>query len=51
VTTAPHGYRGLPVVGFWVRTFENGALSCNGTTCQGNYGSAFPLTYKRIITP
>lgn len=51
VTTGPHGYRGLPVIGFWARTFENGALNCNGTTCQGNYGSAFPLTYKRIITP
>lgn len=51
VITGPHGYRGLPVIGFWARTFENGALNCNGATCQGNYGSAFPLTYKRIITP
>jgi hypothetical protein len=34
-------YLGLPVVGFMVRTFTNGALSCSGGTCQGNYlGSA-----------
>ena len=51
VITGPHGYRGLPVIGFWARTFENGFLNCNGTTCQGNYGSSFPLTYKRVITP
>jgi hypothetical protein len=30
-------YLGLPVVGFMVRTFTNGALSCAGATCQGNY--------------
>ncbi len=31
-------YHGLPVVGFMVRTFTNGTLSCaGGATCQGNY--------------
>jgi hypothetical protein len=34
-------YLGLPVVGFMVRTFTNGALACGTATCQGNYlGSA-----------
>jgi hypothetical protein len=51
VIAGRHSYRGLPVTGFSVRTFENGTLSCNGAACQGNYGSAFPLTYRRNITP
>jgi len=52
VTTGPHSYRGLPIVGFWLRTFENASVPCNGNSavCQGNYGSAFPLAYKRTIT-
>jgi hypothetical protein len=34
---------GLPAIGFSVRTFNNGRLSCGGGACQGNYGSAFPM--------
>jgi hypothetical protein len=45
-TTATHAfdYLGLPMIGFWVRTFENGTFTCDAGTCQGNYGAAFPLT-------
>jgi len=39
-TTPP----GMPVVGFMVRTFENGLLTCGSATCQGNYGGSFPHT-------
>lgn len=46
-----HTYRGLPVTGLWVRTFENGTLSCGAGACQGNYGGSFPLTYTRAIAP
>ncbi|MEP7067922.1 MAG: hypothetical protein ABI789_01730 [Usitatibacter sp.] len=49
--TGAHTYRGLPVTGLWVRTFENGTLACSAGTCQGNYGGSFPLTYTRSITP
>ena len=42
--------RGLPVVGFMTRTFENGTLSCGTTTCQGNYGGAFPHRVRRSVT-
>jgi hypothetical protein len=44
-------FAGLPVVGFTVRTFQNGTLSCGGISCQGNYGSAFALKYRRSIGP
>lgn len=50
-TTGSHIHTGLPVVGLWVRTFENGTLSCNGIPCQGNYGGAFPLVSRRSVTP
>lgn len=33
---------GIPAVGFMVRTFENGTLTCGSQRCQGNYASAFP---------
>jgi hypothetical protein len=46
-----HSFVGLPVVGFSVRTFQNGTLDCGGLSCQGNYGSAFPLKYQRAISP
>ena len=46
-----HTYRGLPVTGLWVRTFENGTLACSAGACQGNYGGSFPLAYTRSITP
>lgn len=51
VTPGAHQYAGLPSLGFTVRTFRNGSLSCTGGTCQGNYGGAFPLKYLRSITP
>ena len=51
VVIGPHIYSGLPATGFWVRTFDNGTLTCNGISCQGNYGGSFPLTYKRSISP
>ena len=41
--------RGLPVVGFMARTFLNGALTCGGITCQGNYGGSFVHRYRRFI--
>lgn len=46
-----HRFRGLPVTGFWARTFRNGTLQCGAGSCQGNYGGAFPLRYQRSITP
>ena len=50
VATGAHSYRGLPVVGFGLRTFANGTLSCGAAACQGNYGGAFPFKYRREIT-
>jgi len=49
--TGPHTFRGLPIVGFAVRIFRNGTLTCGAGACQGNYGGAFPLKYRRNITP
>ena len=49
-TMGAHRYFGLPLVGLSARTFENGTLTCNGGTCQGNYGGAFPLKFIRSIT-
>jgi hypothetical protein len=52
VTTAgAHVYSGLPMVGFGVRIFRNGTLSCSAGACQGNYGGSFPLKYGRSIAP
>jgi hypothetical protein len=52
VTTGSHHFTGLPVVGFAVRTFTNGTLSCTGApACQGNYGGAFEFKYRRSISP
>lgn len=48
-TTGFHLHYGLPVIGFAVRTFENGTLSCSAGFCQGNYGGAFPLKYSRRV--
>ena len=44
-----HAFGGLPVVGFTVRTFQNGVLSCGAALCQGNYGGAFALKYTRAV--
>lgn len=50
-TTGAHVFTGLPMVGFWVRTFENGTLVCGSGACQGSYGGIFPLRFSRTITP
>ena len=49
--TAPQTFQGLPVVGFMVRTFNNGTLSVGGTSVLSNYGSAFDHKYRQTITP
>ena len=43
--------RGLPIVGFMARTFQNGTLSCGTNACQGNYGGAFRHRTRRFIVP
>jgi hypothetical protein len=50
VRQGSHTYVGLPVVGFMVRSLQNGTLSCNGAACQGNYGSAFALRTTRSVS-
>lgn len=50
-TAGAQTYRGLPVVGFMVRTFDNGTLTCGTASCQGKYGSAFEHKYLQNITP
>jgi hypothetical protein len=40
---------GVPVVGFWVRTYLNGTLTCGASTCLGNYGAAYPFATVRSI--
>lgn len=43
---------GYPAVGFMMRTFENGTLTCGGIFCQGNYASAIPhRRTTRIFKP
>jgi hypothetical protein len=44
-------FHGLPVVGFMIRTFDNGALTCGTATCQGNYGGSVSHAYTNFITP
>jgi len=46
VTASTPTFAGLPVVGFMVRTFNNGTLG----NFQANYGSAFGHKYKQTIT-
>lgn len=45
--STPATFFGLPVVGFMVRTFNNGTLG----NFQANYGSAFSHKYRQNITP
>jgi len=49
--TGAQEYTGLPVVGFMVRTFNNGTLTCGTAKCQGTYGSAFDHKFQQDITP
>jgi hypothetical protein len=51
LTTGSMRVLGLPVTGFFARTFYNGLLTCSGGTCQGTYGSAFPHRSSRSISP
>jgi hypothetical protein len=51
VASGPHTFKGLPLLGFAVRTFSNGTLTCAGGACQGNYGGAFPFKYLREVAP
>ncbi len=46
-----HGFSGLPVIGFNVRTFRFNALPCSAGLCQGNYGGAYPLRFRRAVSP
>jgi len=50
VTTGSMRILGLPVTGFFARTFLNGLLTCSGGACQGAYGSAFPHRSLRSIS-
>lgn len=50
-SAAAQTYSGLPVVGFMVRTFNNGTLSSGGSTVLSNYGSAFDHKYREVIAP
>ncbi len=53
----PFNYKGLPVIGFMVRTLNNGsALQCATTggaaaTCAGAYGSLYDHKYQVTVTP
>jgi hypothetical protein len=49
--TGAHGFSGLPVVGFVVRTFRSNTLTCPAGTCQGNFGGAYPLRFHRAVQP
>lgn len=50
-SATPATYFGLPVVGFMVRTFNNGTISSGGSTVLSNYGSAFDHKYRENIAP
>jgi hypothetical protein len=41
--------KGLPAIGFMVRTFRNGTLTCGSTSCQGNYGGSFAHKGARVL--
>lgn len=41
VSQAGGSLRGVQALGFMVRTFQNGFLTCGAITCQGNYGGSF----------
>jgi hypothetical protein len=44
-------YVGLPVVGFAVQSFANGAISVGGVNTLSNYGGNFAQKGTRLITP
>lgn len=49
VTTGSVRVLGLPVTGFFARSFLNGLLKCSSGTCQGAYGSAFRHRSRRFL--
>jgi hypothetical protein len=49
LSTSAQTFHGLPVVGFMIRTFANGTLTCGTATCQGNYGGSVSHAYKNFI--
>ena len=49
--TAAQTYRGLPVLGFMIRTFNNGTLTCGTASCQGNYGGSVSHAYTLNVLP
>jgi len=49
ISTSAQTFHGLPVVGFMIRTFANGTLTCGTATCQGNYGASVSHAYKNFI--
>jgi len=44
-------FLGLPVMGFMMRTFQNGTATCGTATCQANYGGSVDHSYRNVITP
>jgi hypothetical protein len=48
-TTA--NFRGLPVVGFMVRTLNNSLLTCSTGTCTGAFGALYDHKYQVTATP
>lgn len=51
LATGPVTFSGLPVVGFMIRTFDNGNLTCGTATCQGSYGGSAGHAFRNIISP
>ncbi|MFZ3323637.1 MAG: hypothetical protein WA190_14795 [Usitatibacter sp.] len=49
VKTSQASLHGAAAVGFMVRTYLNGALTCGAVTCLGNYGGAYPFVSTRNI--
>ena len=42
-------FRGLPIIGFSLSTYDNGALDCAGATCKGNFGTLVPLRPVPVV--
>jgi len=49
--TLAETFHGLPVVGFMIRTFNNGTLTCGTASCQGNYGGSAGHAYTLNVLP
>jgi len=50
-SAAAQTFHGLPVVGFMIRTFDNGTLTCGTATCQGNYGGSASHAFRNNDLP